>query len=135
MVRVGKVTVAVVLLWLVAVCVGASETDCSNARSTLTAYDAAIEMYASEHGLPNDEDWFESLVQAGLLQRFQPRNDPWGRPYYYRIVGDAYDLRTLGPDGKLGTDDDQTKNNGWRWKRCVPSASAWLRCGIVGGLR
>lgn len=116
------------LLWLFAVCVGASEPPCSTARTTLTAYDAAIDMYASEHGLPSDERWFEALVDAGLIQRFQPRNDPWGHPYHYHVTGDTYDLRTVGPDGRLGTEDDQVRENGWRWKRCPGRVSGWLHC-------
>jgi len=36
--------------------------------------------------------------------------DPWGRPYIYECPGkhnpSSYDLMSLGPDGRLGTDDD-----------------------------
>lgn len=35
-------------------------------------------------------------------------NDPWGRPYEYKLNGAAYELRSLGPDGQSGTDDDVT---------------------------
>ena len=34
--------------------------------------------------------------------------DPWGRPYEYKLNGAAYELRSLGPDGQSGTDDDVT---------------------------
>lgn len=36
--------------------------------------------------------------------------DPWGNPYIYRYPGkhttNSYDLLSVGPDGKKGTDDD-----------------------------
>lgn len=34
--------------------------------------------------------------------------DPWGRPYEYKLNGAEYELRSLGPDGQSGTDDDVT---------------------------
>ena len=34
--------------------------------------------------------------------------DPWGRPLEYKVSGDTYELRSLGPDGQSGTDDDIT---------------------------
>jgi len=34
--------------------------------------------------------------------------DPWSRPFEYKINGDSYELRSLGPDGQSGTDDDIT---------------------------
>lgn len=46
---------------------------------------------------------------AGLpaLSRGRRPADPWGRPLVYRAVAaDAYELRSLGPDGVDGTGDD-----------------------------
>ncbi len=34
--------------------------------------------------------------------------DPWGRKYEYKLNGADYELRSLGPDGQSGTDDDVT---------------------------
>lgn len=34
--------------------------------------------------------------------------DPWNRPYEYKLNGAEYELRSLGPDGQSGTDDDVT---------------------------
>jgi hypothetical protein len=93
------------------------------------AYDAAVERYAADHGLPENEKWFEALIQAGILKPFQTRIDPWGHPYYYRRGANTYDLRTLGPDGEYGTEDDQTKETDWRWTKCSPALPAWRRCG------
>ena len=39
-------------------------------------------------------------------------NDPWGRPYVYESPGkhnpSSYDLLSVGPDGRVGGDDDIT---------------------------
>ena len=34
--------------------------------------------------------------------------DPWNRPFEYKVEGDSYTLRSLGPDGQSGTEDDIT---------------------------
>jgi len=35
------------------------------------------------------------------------RIDAWSNPFSYQTVGaDAYDLKSAGPDGNLGTPDD-----------------------------
>lgn len=52
---------------------------------------------------------FEELVDM-LSPHFQNqviRIDSWSNPFYYRARGDhQYTLRSLGPDGRLGTSDD-----------------------------
>lgn len=34
--------------------------------------------------------------------------DPWSRPFEYKLEGDKFQLRSLGPDGQSGTEDDIT---------------------------
>ena len=126
--KVKKLLGLAVAWWFMTVSVDASQPACSTARSVLQAYDSAIQMYAVDHGLPNDGSWYENLISAGYISRSHPRNDPWGHPYYYRVVENSYDLRTLGPDGRLGTDDDQSKRDGWQWHQCSPPILGWLRC-------
>jgi hypothetical protein len=47
----------------------------------------------------------EALVEAGLLRRISL--DPWGQPYHYRCtVAGRPEVRSAGPDRRLGTDDD-----------------------------
>lgn len=45
-----------------------------------------------------------------LLRSVEALNDPWGHPFQYRCPGVkrpyAFDLWSMGPDGKDGTDDD-----------------------------
>lgn len=33
-------------------------------------------------------------------------DDPWGKPYVYRVTGDTFTVASFGPDGKEGTADD-----------------------------
>ncbi len=34
--------------------------------------------------------------------------DPWEHPYEYKLNGSEFELRSLGPDGQSGTEDDIT---------------------------
>lgn len=34
--------------------------------------------------------------------------DPWGRPYEYTVNGANFELKSLGPDGQSGNEDDVT---------------------------
>lgn len=34
--------------------------------------------------------------------------DPWGRPYEYTVNGASFELKSLGPDGQSGNEDDVT---------------------------
>ncbi len=52
---------------------------------------------------PKPKTWTKSLDKEALI-------DPWGNPYQYHIPGtknpDEYDVYSMGPDGKAGTEDD-----------------------------
>ena len=56
-----------------------------------------------------DAEWpgdFAALVEAKALQRI-PEADPWGNELHFAgLDGAEFDLRSVGPDGKHGTDDD-----------------------------
>jgi general secretion pathway protein G len=43
-------------------------------------------------------DWTKQLERVP--------NDPWGRPYEYKVNGSTFELRCVGPDGQSGTSDD-----------------------------
>ncbi len=53
---------------------------------------------------PSDAD----KSQWTQISREPVKPDPWARPFEYKINGDSYELRSLGPDGQSGTDDDIT---------------------------
>lgn len=59
------------------------------------------------HRLPHSlEDVLPSGVALDPLD--DPRNDAWGRPIVLELVEAGYSLRSAGPDGVLGSEDDLT---------------------------
>ncbi len=48
---------------------------------------------------PRPRRWVQSIDSVDSL------NDPWGNPYQYRLVDDAPQISSLGPDGKISKDD------------------------------
>jgi len=55
-------------------------------------------------GAPEPKSWSGPYLKADVP------NDPWGAPYVYRAPGThnpkGYDLASIGPDGREGTEDD-----------------------------
>ena len=102
--------------------IGKSETKV--ARAQIDALQKALDQYridigrypSAEHGLaalvikPADE----SRWTGPYLAKAVP-NDPWGRPYLYAMPGQHgdYDLVSLGRDGQLGGDGDNTDLTSW----------------------
>lgn len=81
---------------------------------------AALDLYRlSNGGYPSEQVGLKALVEkpsgattwdGPYLNRADGINDPWGRPYLYKLPGahGAYDITSLGADGKEGgTGDDQ----------------------------
>lgn len=93
--------------------VDTEKTKVKSLSNALTLYSAKMGSYPStEEGLnglvsaPSDgaDRWGGPYVQEDALK------DSWGKNYQYRFPGThnpkSYDLWTLGPDGKDGTEDD-----------------------------
>jgi general secretion pathway protein G len=91
----------------------AAKTDISAMDTALDAFEVDCGRYPSnEEGLKvlieqpaNAENWRGPYVKRG---GGVPK-DPWGNEYVYRFPGvhnaSGYDLYSLGPDGREGTDD------------------------------
>jgi general secretion pathway protein G len=89
----------------------AAKTDIANFEVSLDAYEIDAGRYpTTEEGLralverpASARSWNGPYVKRGIS------NDPWGNPYIYRYPGqhnlNGYDLHSLGPDGREGTDD------------------------------
>jgi general secretion pathway protein G len=80
--------------------VGKSETQV--ARAQIDALEKAIDQYRLEHRrFPSSE---EGLVAIEPYLKKALPNDPWGRPYVYRVPGQRgdYEVYSLGRDGKSG---------------------------------
>ncbi len=86
------------------------------AKITLGILSSALRQYQMEvNGLPsslealhvqpadisNPNDWVQKLNKPVPL-------DPWEHQYEYKPNGTEFDLRSAGPDGQSGTEDDIT---------------------------
>ncbi|MFT4900936.1 MAG: general secretion pathway protein G [Lentimonas sp.] len=74
-----------------------------------------LESYKSVNGrYPTTEQGLKALLQPLPRTKQAPlkklSNDPWGQAYQYRFPSQknpgSYDIWSIGPDGKLGTEDD-----------------------------
>jgi general secretion pathway protein G len=81
----------------------------SNLKTMLETYRLEIGSYPAQldalHEQPSD------LADPTKWYPINPepiKPDPWNRPYEYTVNGDAYELKSLGPDGQSGTEDDIT---------------------------
>jgi general secretion pathway protein G len=97
----AKVTAAKTQIAQLEVALDAFEIDLSRYPTTAEGLKALVEKPASDAS-----EW-----QQAYLKRDIPK-DPWGNDYVYRYPGqyneNGYDLYSLGPDRKLGGDDDIT---------------------------
>lgn len=64
---------------------------------------SAAEMYMSEH---DDCPTVEKLVQAKILSNRNRTVDAWDHPYTIDCEEDGAIVKSAGPDGQTGTDDD-----------------------------
>ena len=88
----------------------------SRVRAELETIATALEAFRRERG-----SYVEAKTEAALIDFLSPRYlarvirlDAWHRPYEYEGSRDSYALRSLGPDGKSGTEDDVLLTKGSR---------------------
>lgn len=68
----------------------------------LLSYPQQLEaLYEKPSGLVDESKWFQVLKEP-------VKPDAWGNPYEYSVSGTTYTIKSLGPDGQAGTDDDIT---------------------------
>jgi general secretion pathway protein G len=91
------------------------------AQSQISSIEMALDAFEVDTGFyPKGEAGLDALVAAPsgvenwkgpYLKKGVPL-DPWGNPYSYSYPGrnnpDGYDLMSMGPDGRVGGDDDLT---------------------------
>lgn len=91
------------------------------AVSQISTFGTALDAYEVDMGsYPQGRNGLNALLQAPnegsgwrgpYLQKEVPL-DPWGNAYIYECPGkqnpSGYDLSSMGPDGRAGTDDDIT---------------------------
>jgi general secretion pathway protein G len=132
-----EIIVAVVILSILATMVavnvfgniGVAKT--TKAQSDIKSLSTALDMYridnftypSTEQGLnallqkPSGQPESPNWRQGGYLSSGEPR-DPWNRPYQYLQPGQhgAFDIYTLGADGKPGGDGENADIGNWNAK-------------------
>ena len=80
-------------------------------RASIKAICTAVDTFdATKSRLPEslDEMTVETADTAALLNK-SSLNDSWGNPFVYKKISKfKYEVRSAGPDGQMGTDDDLT---------------------------
>jgi general secretion pathway protein G len=90
----------------------AARMDLKNIGTALSAFEVDLGFFPKgKNGLddlmqpPRDTDNWKGPYLKDAIPA-----DPWGHPYLYEYPGRhntaGYDLQSMGPDGRLGTDDD-----------------------------
>ncbi|MCA9191675.1 MAG: type II secretion system protein GspG [Planctomycetales bacterium] len=71
-------------------------------RLNVGSYPSSLEaLYASPSDLADPTKWIQ-------ISRDPIEPDPWNNAYEYKLNGNVFELRSLGPDGQSGTEDDIT---------------------------
>ena len=93
--------------------VTAAQTQISTFKTALDAFEVDMGYYPKgKNGLldliqqPRDApNWHGPYLQSDAIPK-----DPWGNDYIYECPGrhnpSSYDIMSMGPDGRAGTDDD-----------------------------
>ena len=90
------------------------------AQAQISSFEMALDSFEVDNGYypktgalddlinqpPNTPNWKGPYLKKGIP------DDPWGNPYTYEYPGkhnqNGYDIMSMGPDGRAGTDDDIT---------------------------
>ncbi len=91
------------------------------AQTEIAGIEVALDAFEVDNGYyPEGSDGLRYLTEQpseattwrGPYLRKAIKADPWGNPYVYECPGrnntNGYDLMSMGPDGKVGGDDDIT---------------------------
>ncbi|MCC7375436.1 MAG: type II secretion system major pseudopilin GspG [Verrucomicrobiales bacterium] len=89
------------------------------AESQIATFGTALDSYEVDMGTyPQGKDGLQQLIEEprdnknwkGPYLKSDIPKDPWGQPYTYEFPGrhntKSYDLSSVGPDGREGTEDD-----------------------------
>jgi general secretion pathway protein G len=86
-----------------------ASAEISTLKTMLESYKLEVGGYPSQlshlHEQPSD------LADPSKWMQFKKepiKPDPWGHAYEYTLNGNTYEIRSLGPDGQSGTEDDIT---------------------------
>ena len=81
----------------------------SNLKTMLDSYKLEVGSYPAQlsalYEQPSD---LADPTKWMQISKKPIKPDPWGRPYEYTVNGADFELRSLGPDGQSGNEDDVT---------------------------
>jgi general secretion pathway protein G len=116
-----EIMVVLVIIGLIATAVGVNvvkqreEANLQKAKADVqNIASQGVDAYRVMRGrYPSTEEGLGVLVKEGFLRANNDQGsltDPWGKEYVYLYPGqknaDAYDVKSSGPDGQPGTQDD-----------------------------
>lgn len=84
-----------------------AKAEMNNLKGLISQYDLNVgslpstleALYEQPSDLADPSKWTK-------VSRDPIKPDPWNHPYEYKVNGSEYEIRSLGPDGQSGTDDD-----------------------------
>jgi general secretion pathway protein G len=111
-----EIMVVIALIGLVTAVIGVSvfsafkDNQTKIARQQAMELEKSIDVYRLQKGrLPTESTGLLALVEPPPIVARLPK-DPWGNAYRYEHPGahnaPSFDVRSAGPDGVLGNDDD-----------------------------
>jgi general secretion pathway protein G len=91
------------------------------AETQISSFETALDAFEVDNGFyPKGSDGLTDLIEEpsnaknwrGPYLKQDIPDDPWGNPYIYEYPGKhnekGFDLMSMGPDGRVGGDDDIT---------------------------
>lgn len=86
-----------------------ARTEIQNLKNHLESYKLEVGSYPQQLNALHEQPSDLADPTKWLQLRKEPVGpDPWNHEYEYTLNGDDYEIRSLGPDGKSGTEDDIT---------------------------
>ncbi len=86
-----------------------AKAEISNLKTMLETYKLEVGGYPTEltalYEAPSD---LADPTKWMQIKKDPIKPDPWGHAYEYTLNGSAVEIRSLGPDGQSGTEDDIT---------------------------
>ena len=80
------------------------QEDARTTQQAITQVQAAIRLYQNDH--PDSCPTVEQMQASGDLDRSRSSTDAWGHAFRIECNNGEISVRSDGPDGRQGTDDD-----------------------------
>lgn len=84
-----------------------AKAEVSNLKSALESYALEVGSYPQQLSALHEQPSDLADPTKWLQLRKEPiEPDPWGNEYEYTVNGTSFEVKSLGPDGQSGTEDD-----------------------------